>query len=153
MRCDPSTNRDGETGRLPIDQFALSCMDSGADLDPQFPHTLGDLERTADGAGGPVKGRVEAVAGSVVLDPVPARQGAPHHSMVVLDQLLPGVVTEGCLLMRRTDDIGKQGSREDGLQLRRPRFKAEERMENRNNLLDVIGAEVARNGCDRGMRN
>src|SRR5438067_4601325 len=112
MRCDPSTNRDGETGRLPIDQFALSCMDSGADLDPQFPHPLGDLERTADGAGGPVKGRVEAVAGSVVLDPMPARKRVTHHSMVVLDELFPGVVTEGGLLVRGTDDIGKQNGSE-----------------------------------------
>src|SRR5437868_11684034 len=105
MRCDPSTNRDGETGRLPIDQFALSCMDSGADLDSQFPHTLGDLERTADGAGGPVEGRVEAVAGSIVLDPVPARQRVPTNSLVVLGELSPGVLTEGCLLLRRSDVI------------------------------------------------
>src|SRR5439155_3751005 len=153
MCCDPSTNRDGDTGRLPIDQFALSCMDAGADLDPEVPHALGDLERTANGAGRPVKGRVEAVAGSVVLDTVPARQRVTHHSMVVLDELLPGVVTEGGLLMRRTDDIGEQNGSEYSLQFRRSRFQAEERMDNRKNLLDVIGPEVARDWCDRGMRN
>src|SRR5207253_11142043 len=105
-------------------------MDAGADLDPEVPHAFGDLERTADGARGPVKGRVEAVASSIVLDPVPARQRVTHHFMVVLDELLPRVVTEGGLLMRRADDIGKEHRREYRLQFRRSRFQDEDWTDN-----------------------
>ena len=90
IRCDPCTNRDGQPCRLALDQLAFPGMDAGTDFEPQLvPQTLADLERAADRPRRPVEGRIEAVAGGVVLDPPPSLQRIPNDRVVTLDEALP----------------------------------------------------------------
>ena len=56
---------------LAVDQFALTGVDPGADLDAEFVYAVADLQGAVDCAGGAVEGGVEAVAGGVILDATP----------------------------------------------------------------------------------
>ena len=113
--CHAGADRDGEPATLRIDHLALPGVDAGAHLDAQVADALDDLHRAPDRARRAVEGRVEPVAGRVVLDPSPACERLAHHRVVTEHELLPRPVTERRLALGRADDVREQHRRQDGV--------------------------------------
>jgi hypothetical protein len=98
---------DGEPAVLAVDQLALAGVDAGADVKAEVKHAFGDLLCASDRSCRTIEGGEKAVARGVVLDAAPATERLTHDCVVVKDQLLP-VITELCLLLCGSDDVGEQ---------------------------------------------
>ena len=106
-RCDSGSDADGDPADLAIDDLALAGVDPGPDLDAKVADTLKLISRAQRIArAGPSK---------VASSPSPAVSfSTPRHSarvprtrVVALHEVLPGMVTDGCLPFGRPDDVGE----------------------------------------------
>ena len=69
LRHDARAGMDGDAGKLVVNALALSGVEADAGFDTEASHRVADTLGTADGAGGAVEGREEAIAGRVDLAP------------------------------------------------------------------------------------
>src|SRR5205807_4466751 len=92
----------------------------------EVTHSFGDFLCAANRARRTIEGGEEAVARGVVFHAAPPTERLTHDCVVAKDQLLPVVVTKLDLLLSRSDDVGEQDGRENGVQLRRSSLHADE---------------------------
>ena len=74
----------GDARQLRAKELRLSHVETGSDIDPQFPDRVGHPAGTADGIGRAREGREEPVARGIQLPPFEPFQLAAH------DRVVPG---------------------------------------------------------------
>ena len=99
---------DGDATHLGTHQFAFAGVKAGANLKPEWLNGIHDGTGALHGAGGPVEGGEEAVAGGINLAPAEANEVAPHRGVMAVQKLTPAAVAQASGFRRGTDDVGKE---------------------------------------------
>src|SRR5262245_17802008 len=109
---DTRPGRNDDPGHLSLMQLALARVHARAQLQPERFNAGEARLSTPDRAGRPVEGREEAVTCRVALDSAVAGELPPNESVVLLEQVAPGAVTELARPLGRADDVREQDRRE-----------------------------------------
>ena len=91
-------------------------MQPDPDLDPEAPRAIAYRTRAADGTGGAVEGRDEAVTCRVDLATTESLQFGSHHGVVVIEASPPRAITEVGRMGSRVDDVGEKDCCEDPIE-------------------------------------
>ena len=75
-------------------QFAFTRVQASPRLDPKRSDVVGDCAGTAHGASRAVESGAKAIAGGVDLPPAKSRKLAPHHRVVIVEQVAPTTVAK-----------------------------------------------------------
>ncbi len=96
MGGDAGAGVDGDAGDLAVDEFALSGVQAGANVEAEFADGVCDGAGAADCAGWPIEACEEPVTRRVDLDASVAQQLSAHEFVMPLQQLSPAPVAESC---------------------------------------------------------
>ena len=114
-RADPRADVDREAANVVASEFDLTGVAPGADLQAELADGHAERLGAADGPGGPVEGRQQAVPGGVdVAAPVPF--DLPARQVVMLgEEIGPAGVAELGQPLGGPDDVGEQDGRKDAV--------------------------------------
>src|SRR5437868_6142596 len=92
--ADACADDRGDAAHLARDALAFPGVRCGADLEIERAQTVPRRQRATHGTPRTVKGRIEAVAGGVLLHAPMPRELLAHERVVALDQLAPAAISD-----------------------------------------------------------
>ena len=108
---------DGNTSKIATDEFAFAGVNAAAQFYAKRPYGVPECAGTPDGSSRPIKRGKKSISGRADLASSIELQYFADLGEKLVQQFAPGIVSNGCDTLGRSNDVCKEHSREQALWL------------------------------------